>query len=243
VIHSLRTPKRPGFTLIELLVVIAIIAVLMAILMPSLQKAKKQAQSTTCLSNLKQIGLAAYLYSESNDSYVPRGTSSNNSIWFVQFLPYVGQKYNTGDYRKVSIYKCKSFPRSGTGLNNIPNSQQTVCYVINDWTFASKTDNHGSAISHPTKLSVFRKPSGTIYLADNEDGDWRPIIQDKDSAEIVRCDIFDPGHLPGSDTHDMLYGRRVARARHREGSNVLYLDWHSEYIATEKHTINLWRDK
>ncbi len=242
-ILSLRTSNQRAFTLIELLVVISIIAVLMAILMPSLQKAKKQAQATTCLSNLKQIGLAAYLYSEDYDSYVPRGTGSNNNVWFVQFLPYVGQKYNTGDYRKVPIYKCKSFPRSGAGLNNIPNSQQTVCYVMNDWTFSSKTDNQGTMVSHPTKLSVFRRQSGTIYLADNEDGDWRPIIQDKDSSDIMRCDIFDTRHLPDSDNHETIYGRRVARERHKEGCNVLFLDWHSDYVSTEKHTINLWRDK
>ena len=52
---------RRGFTLIELLVVIAIIALLMAVLMPALSKAKKQARSTACLSNLKQIGLAGAL--------------------------------------------------------------------------------------------------------------------------------------------------------------------------------------
>ncbi|MBN1974182.1 MAG: type II secretion system protein [Sedimentisphaerales bacterium] len=235
--------QRKGFTLIELLVVIAIIALLLSILMPSLQKVKKQAQATTCLSNLKQIGVAAFVYSQDNDSYIPRGTGSSNSTWFVQFLPYLGQKYNTGDYRTVSIYKCKSFPRTGSGLNKIPNSEQTVCYVINDWTFSSRTDNRGSLVSRPTKIDVFRRPSSTIYMADNEDGDWRPIIQSKDSADLIRCDVFDPGHLPGSDSKELIYGRRIARQRHSKGGNVLFLDWHSEYIATEEHTIDLWRDK
>ena len=98
-------------------------------------------------------------------------------------------------------------------------------------------------VTHPTKMSVFRKPSGTIYLTDNEDGDWRPIIQSADSQDIMRCDVFDTGHLPGSDSHDLYYGRRIARERHRNGANVLFLDWHSEYIATENHSINLWKDK
>ena len=116
-------------------------------------------------------------------------------------------------------------------------------YVINDWTFSSRTDEFGTGVGRPTKLSVFKRPAHTVYLADNEDGDWRPIIESEDSPDIVRCDIFAPGHLPASDSHNVTTGRRIARERHGEGSNVLFLDWHSEYIAAENHAINLWRDK
>ena len=225
---------RRGFTLIELLVVIAIIALLMGILMPALSKAKKQARATTCLANLKQIGLAAALYAEDYDSFIPRGAGGGDSIWFIQFLPYVGQKQNRGDYRNVKMYRCKSFPRTGNGLYNIPNSSQTVCYVINDWTFSGRTDNTCRSFNKLTRLSVFKRRAYTIYMADNEAGSWRPIIEDKDSLEIARCDIFDPGHMPTSDSKDITRGRRIARERHREGCNVLFLDWHSEYIRAEE---------
>ncbi len=233
--------ERRAFTLIELLVVIAIIAVLMGILMPALQRVKKQAQAATCLSNQKQIGLAAILYAEDYDSYIPRG--AGGSIWFVQFLPYVGHVENEGDYRSVDIYKCKSFPRTGDGLYNIPNALQTVTYVVNDWTFTGSRDNSGSSVNQPTKLSVFKRRSQTIYMADNESGSWRPIIQDQESREIARCDIFDPGHMPTSDSKDITRGRRIARERHRNGCNVLFLDWHSEYVEAEEMTLDMWRDK
>ena len=234
---------RRGFTLIELLVVIAIIALLMGILMPALSKAKKQARATTCLGNLKQIGLAAALYAGDYDFFIPRGAGGSGSVWFIQFLPYVGQKHNKGDYRNVKMYRCKSFPRTGNGLYNIPNSSQTVCYVINDWTFSSRTDNAGSSVNKPTKLSVFKRRAYTIYMADNEAGSWRPIIEDENSREIMRCDIFDRGHMPTSDSKDITRGRRIARERHRQGCNVLFLDWHSEYVRTEDMTVDMWRDK
>jgi len=235
--------ERRGFTLIELLVVIAIIALLLAILMPALQRVKKQAQATTCLSNLKQIGLAAALYADDYDRYIPRGSTGSNPIWFMQYLPYIGQTHNRGDYKSVKIYRCNSFPTTGSGLRNVANSRQTVCYVINDWTFSSRTDNSGSSVGKPTKLSVFRRRAQTIYLADNEDGTWRPIIEREDSPDIIRCDIFIPTHLPLSESHDVNDGRRIARERHREGCNVLFLDWHSEYVKAEDMTVGMWRDK
>lgn len=62
---------RSGFTLIELLVVIAIIAILAAILFPVFARAREQARKAACMSNLKQIGLAALLYIEDYDERLP----------------------------------------------------------------------------------------------------------------------------------------------------------------------------
>ncbi|MCW3099763.1 MAG: prepilin-type N-terminal cleavage/methylation domain [Chthonomonadaceae bacterium] len=59
--------KKKGFTLIELLVVIAIIAILAAILFPVFARAREQARKTSCLSNLKQLGLGFAMYTQDYD--------------------------------------------------------------------------------------------------------------------------------------------------------------------------------
>src|SRR5215831_18242522 len=58
---------RRGFTLIELLVVIAIIAILAAILFPVFARAREAARKTSCLSNMKQLGLASQMYKQDYD--------------------------------------------------------------------------------------------------------------------------------------------------------------------------------
>ena len=229
--------RRKGFTLIELLVVIAIIALLLSILMPALKEVKKQARSIVCRSNMRQIGLAAILYAEDYETYVPRGGSISNpatgdyGTWFRSFLPYLDNEGNTGDYRNVKIYRCKSYP----------NKKQTVCYVVNSWTFYTGGPD-GEEINEPTKLRTFRRPQFTVYLADNEDGDWRPIIEDKNDPGLSWLDVFMPVHLPGSTVEGQQHARRVAKERHKKGSNYLFLDWHVEYIATKDMSIKYWRD-
>jgi prepilin-type N-terminal cleavage/methylation domain-containing protein len=65
-----------GFTLVELLVVVAIVALLLAVLLPSLSKARESARRAICLANQHQLHLAATIYSNEWQGWLPyRGTS------------------------------------------------------------------------------------------------------------------------------------------------------------------------
>ena len=234
--------QKRGFTLVELLVVISIIALLVAILLPALSAARKQAQGTVCLTNLHQIGLATYMYRDDYEDYIVRGSSPT---WFSLYMPYLGEEYAQaeGDYRKVDIYRCPGWPNSGLGRDGVPNSLQTVTYVVNGITFDGRNDLMGSDINYPTKISVFRRPALTVYLADNESGWWRPIVESASDPGLLWMDVWLADHLPMSDEEDnQSRARRVARDRHRGGANLLYVDGRVDWVSTAEHTVNMWRD-
>jgi prepilin-type N-terminal cleavage/methylation domain-containing protein/prepilin-type processing-associated H-X9-DG protein len=84
---------RKGFTLIELLVVIAIIAILAAILFPVFARAREKARQTSCLSNVKELGLGLLMYVGDYDECFPFGkwldASGSGSYWYDVIQPYL----------------------------------------------------------------------------------------------------------------------------------------------------------
>lgn len=110
---------RSGFTLIELLVVIAIIAILAAILFPVFAKAREKARQTSCLSNMKQIGLGLMMYVQDWDETMPGfkhrlyGGNSRGDGWYEGIEPYV-------ENEQIGI--CPSYKYESTyGRTNMPN--------------------------------------------------------------------------------------------------------------------------
>jgi prepilin-type N-terminal cleavage/methylation domain-containing protein/prepilin-type processing-associated H-X9-DG protein len=95
--------QRRGFTLIELLVVIAIIAILAAILFPVFAKAREKARQSSCLSNMKQLGLAQLQYAQDYDETYVLVAQFSGGAWTL-YYPRLLEAYVKND----QIWVCPS---------------------------------------------------------------------------------------------------------------------------------------
>jgi len=169
--------SRSGFTLIELLVVIAIIAILAAMLLPALSKAKQKAQSTACLSNQRQIGLAMMTFANDNEDCIPKAFAwPNYSGDGAAYLAQPGKnRYGwvndmwvwalvNNNQMPLEVFVCPLQPKQTSGTNN---GNPFMCYMANQQTSPLGVEFlRDERASFLTKISQFSQQSQTIIVSE-----------------------------------------------------------------------------
>jgi prepilin-type N-terminal cleavage/methylation domain-containing protein/prepilin-type processing-associated H-X9-DG protein len=204
-----------GFTLIELLVVIAIIAILAAILFPVFAQAREKARQTTCLSNLRQVGLALQMYAQDYDEILPptRVDVSHfadpkapaNFLGSIQ--PYAKSK---------AIFVCPS----SVDANTNPAYKGSGCTEI------SCSSLQGNAVVMSRALAAIPSPADIIYLDENHfkwNVAWlRPLEWPKKGQYMYWH--WNQGSGQGAG--------RVQQYNnvHSDGGNVVFVDGHAKHM-------------
>jgi len=217
--------RRKGFTLIELLVVIAIIAILAAILFPVFARAREKARQASCQSNLKQMALAARMYSQDYDErVVPMWTwgAGPGRDWFQWILyPYV-KNYN--------LFECPSY--------------DSVAYLAPAW---ANVPNSTPCTSEPLSIR-FRTGIGKNWFRNDGSGTdagyWNDWLKDSSilwPAELVEfgdsdCIVMGPHDLGQVQNFYAGTSWPGGYYRHNGGMNAAFCDGHVKWMKPSNGT-------
>ncbi len=213
-----RLPR--GFTLVELLVVISIIMILMSMLMPSLARAKAKAQQIKCVSNMRQLGMAASMYAaDYNGEYPARRIPTN--AWPHKLKPY---------YIDWQIITC---PRDSFGvlglLADANNPKRSfLINAFNDLFMKNLSEDDYRKYQkwqwpHGMKETDVPRPTDTVLFGEKRKGSFH-----------VHMDVYQGNR--GNDFEE------IDHARHGRGSNFLFADNSVRLLSKnqELYPENLW---
>lgn len=197
--------KTRGFTLIELLVVIAIIAILAAILFPAFTAAKKRAQMTQCLGNLKQLGAAIKLYAADSNGRMPNASTGAPNwcgceTWYGWVYPNKGQIWR---YVKNSrIFLCPSdLGRKAVNIVYIPDGLTQKDYPLSYSMNYNVSSQNADTLTNSTK---------------------RMLLLHENRGESA-------GEYAINDSVFVPQGQDVPAAVHYDGTTLVYVDGHAAW--------------